>query len=241
MSMSTIQALRTQLLQMEQRIKRIVGDLKRALWQLDELSAEEAKELCRLLQQRKQLLDEMMQPTPAEVKRLEQQNERLLQLYRELCTSVNWAAGFQQLLLEGKAPTHPKPCFTEGKLLYIFASSDEQGTIAALPEDDYYGSDFAYMFHLMTSWDDRLYELAHICAPYTLPESDTTWADGTLFHPAFRHINICYPLHVACCHLLFSVPDVLRMDYFERHVEMDLYRQSLLADDPIKPKKGGAL
>ena len=239
--MSTIQALRTQLLQMEQRIKEIGGDLKHALWRLDELSAEETKEMRRLLEQRKQLLDDMMQPTPAEVKRLERQNERLLQLYRELCTSVNWADAFQQLLLEGKAPTHPKPCLTEGKLLYIYDSSDEQGTIAALPEDDYYGSDFAYMFHLMTSWDDRLYELAHICAPYTLPESDTTWADGTLFRPAFQHSNICYPLHVACCHLLFSVPDVMRMDYFERHVEMELYRQSLLADDPIKPKKGGAL
>ena len=74
--MRTIQALRTQLLQMEQRIKRIGGDLKRALWQLDELSVEETKELRRLLEQRKQLLDGMMQPTPAEVKRLELQNER---------------------------------------------------------------------------------------------------------------------------------------------------------------------
>lgn len=154
--MSTIQALRTQLLQVEQRIKGIGGDLKHALWRLDELSAEETKELRRLLEQRKQLLDDMMRPTPTEVKRLELQNKRLLQLYHELCTSVNWA-------------------------------------------------------------------------------------DGTLFHPAFRHINICYPLHVVCCHLLFSVPDVLRMDYFERHVEMELYRQTCMADETIKVKKGGEL
>lgn len=87
--MSTIQALRTQLLQVEQRIKGIGGDMKHALWRLDELSAEETKELRRLLEQRKQLLDDMMRPTPTEVKRLELQNKRLLQLYHELCTSVN--------------------------------------------------------------------------------------------------------------------------------------------------------
>ena len=47
--MSTIQALRTQLLRVEQRIKEIGGDLKQALWRLDELSAEETKEMRRLL------------------------------------------------------------------------------------------------------------------------------------------------------------------------------------------------
>ena len=64
--MSTIQALRTQLLRVEQRIKEIGGDLKHALWHLDELSAEETKELRRLLQQRKQLLDDiLLHPQPA--------------------------------------------------------------------------------------------------------------------------------------------------------------------------------
>lgn len=235
--MEANQTLRTRLLQVEQHVKEIGGDLQRSVWQLQELSKEETNELRRLLEQRRSLLNDMMQPTAAEVKRLEQQNGRLLQLYRELCANVHWAGGFQRVMSEGEPSSHTRPCHTEGILFYEYDLFGDEPSVLSLSEDDYYGSDFAYMMQLMTSWKDDLCKLATVCAPHVPPTNDTTWADGILFHPAFQHINICYPLHVACCHLLYSVPDVLRMNRFERRVDMQLLCESFMTDEYME--KGG--
>lgn len=221
--MKAIKTLRTRLLQVEQHIKEIGGDLEHSVWQLQELSRAEAKALRRLLEQRQSLLNDMMQPTAAEVQRLERQNERLQQLYRELCAHVKWAGS-----------SYP----AEGTLFYEYDPFADEPSVLPLPEDAYYGSDFAYMMQLMTSWKDDLRKLAVVCAPLMPPADDTTWADGILFHPAFQHINICYPLHVACCHLLYSVPDVLRMSRFERRVDMQLLCEAFMTDASME--KGGA-
>lgn len=118
--MKAIKTLRTRLLQVEQHIKEIGGDLERSVWQLQELSKAEAKALRRLLEQRQSLLNDMMQPTAAEVQRLERQNERLQQLYRELCAHVKWAGS-----------SYP----AEGTLFYEYDPFADEPSVLPLSKD----------------------------------------------------------------------------------------------------------
>ena len=107
--------------------------------------------------------------------------------------------------------------------------------ILRLEEDNYYGSDFAYMAALICEYEEyyngSFGENIEMCSiqhnSKNTPdmsdkqlecvndlEDGTTWAEGWLCHPKLEHICMCHAVHSLVCHHAFSIPDMLRINDF---------------------------
>lgn len=219
----------------ERMIKEIAGNGKNCNWFFDLFSEQEASDLERLVSTRSFILDEMMPHTPEEMERFKYQNERLLQLTQE---ATKQERNMIQMFFH-------TPYREEDLMLYdiekslVFSWGDEDAVIK-MPNDDYYGSDFCYMLHLISVLIERTPNCTNLinasCGLFYGEEAalkenahtmddGTTWADGHLHHEAFKDICVCYAVHAACTHLPYSVPDLLRMDDFYVSVKLEYGRE----------------
>lgn len=227
----SVEEKRYALQEVERMIKKIAGNPENKFF-FDLFSEKEAEDLHSLLLTRGMILDEMMQHTPEEMERFRYQNDRLLRLTKE---AIKQEKNMIQMFFH-------TPYREEDLMLYdldkslVFTWGDEDAVIK-MSNDDYYGSDFGYMLHLIVELTERIpcdANLINGCCILFHGEKEamaenantlddgTTWADGLyLHHEAFHDICICYAVHAVCTHLPYSIPDLLRMDNFYVSVKLE--------------------
>lgn len=226
----SIEEKRRALLEVERMIKDIAGNTEN-LYFFDLFSQKEAEDLESLVGTRSFILDEMMPHTPEEMERFKYQNERLLSLTQE---ATKQERNMIQMFFH--SPHREKDLMLydiEKSLTFTWGDKD---AVIKMPNDDYYGSDFCYMLHLISELIERIPTHSNLingcCILYSGEEQalidnaetlddGTTWADGHLHHEAFSDICVCYAVHAVCTHLPYSIPDLLRMDDFNVSVKLE--------------------
>lgn len=190
----------------ERAIKQIAGELEGYCFR--RWSEAEMEQIKNLVDVRNRALDLMMQPTPNEVKRLEQQNDILLRRTLDL---YNTKRQFDYLAC--KAKDWEEYCDLDAELLFTGCEPDEW---QRMEEDEYYGSDFGYMLNLQPTLYERSGDYNIIeSASGDMLDDGTSWAEGIfLCREEFSHICICHALHSLCTHIDYPLPDVLRMNNF---------------------------
>lgn len=187
---------------------------------------EEKKQLDTLLKKQKHLLNRMLLGTPAEVARMREINNRLIDLTKKLYDKTY--SLYETLLQTGYDPDFDDDIMIEGTLTYIVDSWEKDESVLSMQEDEEYGSDFTWMMGLIYCLSNMrgLYACArtfksyekndlpgmtakemNICDEY---EDGDTWCT----HPAFKDICICHAIYVLTDYNLFFYLDVLRMNDF---------------------------
>lgn len=218
------------LLDLEHETKTLVG--KKDHWSFRAFSEEELEHLSLLLELRCFVLNEMaLHPTAEEMERLTLLNDKLLRLTTEMNNRVRqlqlWADKVP-LLADWKKPY----VHVSGSLEFCF---DDELPALTFSNDGYYGSDFNYMLQLTSEVVEEWKYPNEFTVDTDKPLDDgMTWADGYLLGEPFQHLCISYALHALCCHLPYSIPDVLRMDNITLRAKV-----SYLHDfyDPNKEKR----
>lgn len=238
--------LRKRLQRIEAAILRITGkDMDRLL--VERISEKKRERIGDLIGQRKVLLDRMFAATLEEVERMEQVNTLLLQLTQQMYHRS--AELYRKVLGATYDKTFDDDVVVEGSLKYNY---DGPNSVLHLSNDRYYGSDFTRMLQII----DWLYfcrtdgfgleEIESTLAKSIEPDDNpsmsdaelgfaddfddgSTWAEGWLDHPAFKHICICHAVHDICTHKSYSIPDLLRMNDF--WCEVKITHQHIVEQD----------
>ena len=172
------------------------------------------------------VLNEMMlHPTPAEVERFRYQNDKLFKLTQECyaqCRNM-WRTLFHTPYKVDDRYRYE----VEGVLRFEYGDDD---AVVKLKNDDYYGSDFHYMIHLLDELMsagrckmdtilngfgtfDGATEDGYKQINNMLDDGDS-WDECSLHKPEFADICVCYAMHALHTHQDYSLPDILRMDDF---------------------------
>lgn len=131
-----------------------------------EFGGEEKKQLDTLLKKRKHLLNRMMLGTPAEIARMSEVNNRLIDLTKKLYDKTY--SLYETLLQTGYDPEFDDDIMIEGNLSYIPDSWRKDESILSMHEDEEYGSDFTWMMGLIYCLSDMrgLYACARTFKSY---------------------------------------------------------------------------
>lgn len=125
--------------QIEYRIIELVGsDLEE--FKYDELSKAEKEEVKSLLRERRDLLNKMFQPTEDNLTLFRKVNDELYRLTMALNERVKKFVAKKNILLDSS--DFDDDYELEGTLKFVF---NDESSICHLPDDDYYGSNFAVM------------------------------------------------------------------------------------------------
>ncbi len=194
----------------ESAIKSIVGDDPMCP-SIDGLGRTEMKKLEDLLLKRCILLDKMFLGSDNELNHLRQVNNHLLKLRNELHRRTT--ALKRSYIAD---PDFDDDSEIEGHWTFYY-NGDE--SVLKLEEDDYYGSDFALMCSVLSSFYQRKDPFGSIAAsvspgtPETLDDGKS-WNNPPFNGEKFDGIVIGYALHDLCHHKHFSIPDVIRLNDF---------------------------
>lgn len=218
--------MKQELLQIESRIIELVGsDLE--LFNYDELSKKQKEEVKRLLWVRGDILNEMFQPTEANLAQFCKVNEELYRLTMALDERVKKLISKKELLFDFL--DFDDDYELEGTLKFVF---NDESSICHLPDDDYYGSNFAVMIKTLF----EVYSHSGIESIVTLNEHRGPLDDGVSWDeypfnrfPEFKDSITCYAVHDLTDHKLYSIPDLLRLNDFWSEVEFKV--QSITNQD----------
>lgn len=226
--------LRRWLQETEAAIKAIVGD-DPLHYYMNYPKEADIDKLHHYLGIRRMLLDRMFTYSDEEVKRFEQVNELLADLSKQMYHRT--ADLYRTILRCGADETFDDDYEVEGTLNAGVEYDPEDGdydTVLHLHDDDYYGSDFAYMLYVVAENDEKShYGLDNIeeCSishneentpDMTDKELNCDWEflnDGDSWidfhrHPKFDHICVCHALHSMFDHHEYSLADILRVNSF---------------------------
>lgn len=174
----------------------------------------ERRQLNNLLEMRCVVLNEMIvNPTEAEVKRLEFQNNRLLRLTDDMYVQVR---NMELMFEENKAlfEDELKQYSFSGLLEYEYYN---EYSVEKLDNDDFYESDFNYIHHLILHLIEEGCYTAEIVR---ISDSNRQFCginickSEYLRNDAYKSICICSALDAMCRSNIFSIPDVLRINRF---------------------------
>lgn len=178
----------------------------------------------------------MRNPTEKEIERLGYINDKLYRLSKECFEQCR---NLSRTLRETPHKVDDHDLYSVRGMLH-YEYSDET-SVVAMPNDDYYGSDFQYMIRLK----ETLVGLEPAeCSSIAPPCSDemgedesyavkcwndfddgVSWAEGHLHNPAYDKYCICYALHALHTHSRdYCLPDILRMDNFKVLVRLQYDR-----------------
>lgn len=243
---ATIARQRKQLQRVEASILRLTGrDMDRLSVRL--ISEKKRERIGELIMERKALLNRMFAATAEEVERMERVNSLLLDLTQQMYRRS--AELYRRVLDTTLDKTFDDDVMVEGSLKYGCNGPD---SVLHLTNDHYYGSDFTRMLQIISclySCDVDGFQPEEIeCTstgsidPDDTPsmsdaqlgfandlDDGTTWAEGWLDHPAFKHICICHAVHDICTHKCYSIPDLLRMNDF--WCEVKISHQHIVEQD----------
>ena len=183
----------------------------------DNLSKEQKEEVKLLLQERRDILNELFQPTEANLAQFCKLNDELYRLTMALNERVKRIVSKKDILLDSN--DFDDDYELEGTLKFVF---NDETSISRLPDDDYYGSNFAVMIKTLY----EVYVDYGIESIVTINEHHGPLDDGVSWYeypfnrfPEFKDFIICYAVHDLTDHKLYSIPDLLRLNDFWSEVE----------------------
>ena len=130
---------RALLLEVEAEIKKLMGEQEKG-----SLDLRQIEKIQDLIGTRSLILNRMFQATSQEIKRFEAVNELLNSLTKKMYHRM--ANLYRTLINSPKDESFDDDYVVSGTLKYVYNDED---SILILPEDGYYGSDFAYMIELI--------------------------------------------------------------------------------------------
>ena len=182
-----------------------------------------------LLNQRRSLLNLMFECSPEEVVRFREVNELLTNLTGKMHAKA--LSLYEGILREGHDPGFDDDITVEATLRFVFGNNVDS-VIPDYVMENIYGSQFSDMLDILTDLyeDEGDPECAFCQTSYDLrhrvgmPASEfgmdnflddgESWDEAPLDRPEFEGICICHAVHDLCCHKLYSIPDLLRMNDF---------------------------
>lgn len=178
--------------------------------------------LQKLLKERCRLLNKMFIPSPENIRQFIKVNNHLYTLTQKLYRRAS------QMLIQRpliSAPDFDDDYELEGRLTIPFNGPE---SVLPLPDDGYYGSNFALMINCLSA---ACPEPVLRASPNSNPLDDgVSWDEGPFQnHPEFKDIIICYAVHDICTHRPYSIPDLLRLNDF--WCEVELTAQSITTRD----------
>ena len=193
----------------------------------DNLSKEQKEEVKLLLQERRDILNELFQPTEANLAQFCKLNDELYRLTMALNERVKRIVSKKDILLDSN--DFDDDYELEGTLKFVF---NDETSISRLPDDDYYGSNFAVMIKTLY----EVYVDYGIESIVTINEHHGPLDDGVSWYeypfnrfPEFKDFIICYAVHDLTDHKLYSIPDLLRLNDFWSEAEFKV--QSITNQD----------
>ena len=232
-----VERLRKRLKKVEAKLHAIYKE-NMVAWNIYNKPSYKCKQVEKLLWQRKSLLDEMFMATPEEVVQFEQINTKLLGLTKQMYASA-------EEVLRKMATMSFDNNFEDFVNVSCILEFDMNGgcPVLALENDDYYGSDFYLTFYVF----DSLYRVGHLskpiewCSGYCQPleyraemsskelglidekNNDTSWYQEN--QPAadkLKHLCVCHAIYDLSVNKPYSIPDILRMNYFEIRLKVEM-------------------
>ena len=202
--------------QIESRIIDLVGsDLDE--FKYDELSEVVREEVKHLLRERRDILNDMFQPTEGNLALFRKVNDELYHRTMALNERVKKFVAKKNILLD--TSDFDDDYELVGTLKFVF---NDEFSICHLPDDDYYGSNFAVMIKTLY----EVYSHSGIENIVTINEHRGPLDDGVSWYeypfncfPEFKDFIICYAVHDLTDHKLYSIPDLLRLNDFWSEVE----------------------
>lgn len=197
--------------QIESRIIELVGsDFEE--FKYDELSKTEKEEVKHLLWERRDIINEMFQPTEANLAQFSKVNDELYRQTITLNERVKKVISKKELLLD--SPDFDDDYELGGTLKFVF---NDETSICQLPDDDCYCSNFALMIKTLY----EVYSHSGIESIVTINEHHGPLDDGKSWYEypfirfqEFKDYIICYAAHDLTDHKLYSIPDLLRLNDF---------------------------
>lgn len=215
---------RDELIDVERQIKGIAGNLSddNDKWRNNQTKFDEVR---KLLTRRWNLLNLMFMPSVVNMNRFKEINSRL----ESLCSQLRE----RMLKLKKSLPLVQDSDFDddyelEGELRFCY---DDENSVLKL-DDDHYCSDFCRMIDIIhtcnygTYWEciERISLNSHIL------DDGVSWNEPPFYgRPEFDDIIICHAMHNLSDHMLYSIPDILRLNDF--WAEVHLTFQSITTQD----------
>ena len=215
---------RDELIDVERQIKGIAGNLSddNDKWRNNQTKFDEVR---KLLTRRWNLLNLMFMPSVVNMNRFKEINSRL----ESLCSQLRE----RMLKLKKSLPLVQDSDFDddyelEGELRFCY---DDENSVLKLA-DDHYCSDFCRMIDIIhtcnygTYWEciERISLNSHIL------DDGVSWNEPPFYgRPEFDDIIICHAMHNLSDHMLYSIPDILRLNDF--WAEVHLTFQSITTQD----------
>lgn len=223
--------LRVKIQKIEAKLREIIDSKRR--WSEDWRLKEKVEIL---LSDRASYLDRMFLATHEEVARLEALNEMLIKKVEDMHSR---AAMLWETMLSMRQMTEFDDNYEIRAELRVEGDRSDEEAVLKLPEDEYYGSDFALANEAIIDIMPRNWNhswCGSVISPWQTVNADKdpdgafshsmedgqSWAEGALCHPALNHICICYPIHDLVTHLPFSIPDLLRINSFSTKVWLEI-------------------
>lgn len=220
---------RALLLEVESEIKKLMGEQEKGSLDLRHIGAVQIEKIQDLIGTRSLILNRMFQATSLEIKRFESVNELLNSLTKKMYHRM--ANLYRTLINSPKDKSFDDDYVVSGTLKYVYNDED---SILNLPEDGYYGSDFAYMieliYYLLEDYNGGVPEIEECSCNYSpkntsdmtyeqlqcvdVWDDGVTWAEGHLRRAELEHIVLCHAVHDICTHKPYSIPDLLRLNDF---------------------------
>lgn len=215
---------RDELLDVERRIKEIVGNSSddSDSWRRDQQRLHEVKDL---LTRRCNLLNLMFMPSDANMARFKGLNSRLEVLCRQLRERIIKLKQSLPLLRDSDFDDDYE---LEGELRFCY--NDEHSVLKL--DDDHYCSDFCKMIDIIHTCNYGTYwECIERISPNSHNLDDgQSWNEPPFYdRPEFDDIIICHAMHNLSDHMLYSIPDILRLNDF--WAEVHLTFQSITEQD----------
>lgn len=188
-----------------------------------------------LLGSRKYILDKMFSCSKDEIKRVEQVNELLSRLSKQMYHRT--ADLYRTILKSGMDDSFDDDYVVEGKLItgMLYYQKMDCATTLHLDDDAYYGSDFSYMLYVIQkdaeTEFDSMRDCIHGCqifhnkannpemtdkelgCDYTELDDGSSWSEG-LRRTNLAHICFCYAFHSLYTYQHYSLVDIIHINRF---------------------------
>lgn len=215
---------RDELIDVERQIKGIAGSSSEDndKWYRDQPKFDEVREL---LTRRWNLLNLMFMPNETNMARFKELNSRLEVLCQQLRERI--------LKLKRTIPVVRDSDFDDdyefkGELRFCY---DDENSVLKL-DDDHYCSDFCRMIDIIHTCNYGTYWecIERISPDSPILDDGVSWNEPPFYgRPEFDDIIICHAMHNLSDHMLYSIPDILRLNDFWAEVHMTF--QSITTQD----------
>lgn len=232
---TSVDKLRILLKEVETEIKYMIGEEPLRFFLDNRKNIKELDDLETLVGLRCFILNRMFKATPDEVKRFEEINALLDGLTKKMYHRT--ASFYRSLLASCRDESFDDDYNVEGSLScnLDYIKDEQNEDVLCLENDEYYGSDFAYMMSLVWYLEDELHgdfgrnieecSIRHEASNtpnmtneewdcYDSLDDGVSWAEGSLCIKELEHICMCHAIHSICTHHEYSIPDLLRMNNF---------------------------